>query len=81
MEKYKAIYKANGSIRMNEKSMDVFKNDITKVDTPNMIAEIMTATLSYEQDMNMKEDEREELKTNLRCIIANNINLSGERGV
>ena len=45
-----------------------------------MVTEIMRATLSYEQDLNMKEKEREALMSSLKCIINNNINLGNKGG-
>jgi len=65
--------------KLKEDNKQLNNNDIRRVDVPNMIAEIMTATLTYEQDMNMKDDERKRLMINLRCIISNNINLSNEK--
>ena len=55
------------------------RNDIKKVDINNMVAEIMRATLSYEQEINMNDKDKKELTTSLKCIINNNINL-GDKG-
>lgn len=58
------------------KSID---NDIKKVDINNMVTDIMRATLSYEQEINMNDKDKKELTTSLKCIINNNINL-GDKG-
>ena len=56
------------------------RNDIKKVDINNMVTDIMRATLSYEQEINMNDKDKKELITNLKCIINNNINLGNKGG-
>tara|TARA_R100001082_G_C4361044_1_gene159383 strand:- start:228 stop:641 length:414 start_codon:yes stop_codon:yes gene_type:complete len=72
------FYRSKVKVLLND-MLQFGRNDIKKVDINNMVAEIMRATLSYEQEINMNDKDKKELTTSLKCIINNNINL-GDKG-
>ena len=73
------FYRSKVKVLLND-MLEYGRNDIKKVDINNMVTDIMRATLSYEQEINMNDKDKKELITNLKCIINNNINLGNKGG-
>ena len=73
------FYRSKVKVLLND-MLEYGRNDIKKVDINNMVTEIMRATLSYDQEINMNDKDKKELITSLKCIINNNINLGNKGG-